>query len=211
MHQCFAYMPIYKQFSPQPGTEIAIWKIEEPESFFVGKTGFTSERKNELRRIEHVAGRFLLQYLDADFPIFKVEVSTLGKPYLPKELGPHFSISHSYPYIAACISQNRNVGVDVQVYREKIIRLQHKFLSEKEQQFCDNSIEKITIAWCAKEAVFKWYGDGEMDFIAHMPIEKFTFNENHFDLEMNLLKGEMPKPLRIKAFEDKEFAFAYVE
>jgi 4'-phosphopantetheinyl transferase EntD len=30
---------------------------------------------------------------------------------------------------------------------------------------------QLTLAWSIKEALFKWYGDGEMDFIEHLHID----------------------------------------
>lgn len=204
-------MPLYKQWKPSTSAEIAVWKVDEPESFFVNESGFSSTRKNEMRRIEHVAGRFLLKHLDEGFPIFKIETSHLGKPYLPKSENRHFSISHSFPYIAAAISTQKNIGVDVQVYRDKISNIQHKFLSAEEQLICDNHIKDITSFWCAKEAVFKWFGNGEVDFIKQMPIILFDKKAQPNQLKMNFLRDDTPQALTISEWQDVDFAMAWLE
>ncbi len=201
-------MPLYKQWHPVPDTEIAIWKVEEPEEFFINHSGFRSDRKHAMRRIEHVTGRFLLRHLDAGFPIHKIEISALRKPFLPPVENRHFSISHSFPYIAAAVSSTKNVGVDIQVFRDKIVRLQHKFLSEKEQLFCNNEPGKLTLAWSAKEAVFKWYGAGGLDFIRQIPITDINWQEQPVQVAMNLMKDVNPRPLSVEGFIDLDFSFA---
>lgn len=201
-------MALYKQWHPEPGTAIAIWKVEEPEDFFVRETGFHSNRKHAIRRIEHVTGRFLLRHLDPGFPIHKIEISPLRKPFLPPAENRHFSISHSFPYIAAAISRTKNIGVDIQIFRDKIIRLQHKFLSEKEQEHFHNDTGKLTLAWSVKEAVFKWYGVGELDFIGHMPIRQVNWEENPLHITMDFMKTAEPQPLCVEGSIDTDFSFA---
>lgn len=61
-------MPLFREWSSDKYSLAAIWKIEEPESFFTERTGITSDIKNEKRRMERLAGRFLLKYLKNDFP-----------------------------------------------------------------------------------------------------------------------------------------------
>jgi len=201
-------MPLYQQWHPETETAIAIWKTEESEEFFIRETGFHSDRKHPIRRLEHLTGRFLLRHLDPDFPIHKIEISPLRKPFLPPAENRHFSISHSFPYIAAAISRSKNIGVDIQIFREKIIRLQHKFLSEKEQEHFRNDTGKLTLAWSVKEAVFKWYGAGELDFIEHMPIRQVNWEQQPMQIEMDFRKTTPPQLLLAEGFIDREFAFA---
>jgi phosphopantetheinyl transferase len=203
-------MALYKHWHTEEDTTIAIWKVEEPEDFFVRETGFHSNRKHAIRRIEHVTGRFLLRYLDPEFPIHKIEISPLRKPYLPPDENRHFSISHSFPYIAAAISRTKNIGVDIQIFREKIFRLQHKFLSEKELRHFHNDIGKLTLAWSVKEAVFKWFGAGELDFIEHMPIQHVNWNENPLLIQMDFRKTSQPQLLRVEGYIDTDFSFAFL-
>lgn len=170
-------MAMYRQWQPAPDCTCAIWKIEETERFFSDYTGLHSTIKSEQRRLEFLAGRFLLKHLVPELNLFNISTSAVGKPFLMNDALPYFSISHSYPFVAVAISQVQHVGIDVQVYQSKIVRLQHKFLSEKEQQLCTNEVEKLTIAWCTKEAVFKKFALHAVDFIEHMPISELHFNK----------------------------------
>lgn len=167
--------------------KLAVWKIEEEESFFEERLGFISEKKHPKRRLEHLAGRYLLEHLSAGFPFHQIEISATGKPNLPNQ-DLFFSISHSYPYAAAIISKEKEVGIDIQLFVSKIERLQGKFLSEEEKSFCENKIERITIAWSAKEALFKYYGLGAVDFIKDIPIEAIEWANNEAKISMVMNK-----------------------
>ena len=80
-------MPILKEWEVCECGFAAIWKIEEPEFFFIEKLGLVTDQipaiSNEKRRIEHLAERFLLQHLNATFPLHQITKDEHGKPQLP--------------------------------------------------------------------------------------------------------------------------------
>lgn len=191
----------------EPHYAIIIWHIEETEAFFASVLGFASDRKHPKRRLEHLAGRFLLKELKADFPFEKMVLSPEGKPEL-NDQSLRFSISHSFPYAAAIISTTKSVGVDIQVYVEKIKNLQSKFLSEEEQTLFNNQISGITLAWTAKEALFKYYGLGAVDFKGDMPIRDVLWYEQHAKINMELNKTR--EACRLSGFTTDEFAVAWL-
>lgn len=163
-------MPLYK-IKEESQYRLAIWEISEPESFFIERTGLIAQSKWEHRRLEFQASRYLLKLLDPAFPFGNIKISEQGKPFLPGE-NAHFSITHSFPFVGVALA-TMPIGIDVQIYQEKISRLQQKFLSEEEQKYFNNDIRQITLAWAAKEAVFKWSGLSGIDFKRHMPIHDF--------------------------------------
>ena len=85
---------------------MGIWKIEEPESFFKGNVPQHRDVTHPHKRLQHLAGRFLLQYLFPDFPYGLIQIADTNKPYLPNEQY-HFSISHCGDYAAAIVSSKR--------------------------------------------------------------------------------------------------------
>lgn len=184
-----------------------IWHIEEEEAFFSSSLGFGSDRKHPKRRLEHLAGRFLLRQLRSDFPFDKMITGAQGKPEL-SDKSSYFSISHSFPYAAAIISPKRSVGIDIQMYVEKIGRLQDKFLSVTEQELTRNDIQKITLTWAAKEAVFKYYGLGSVDFKSDMPIQGISWNEHNAEISMLLNKTR--ELCRLNGFTAKDFAVSWL-
>src|SRR5690606_26841151 len=114
-------MPIY-QHSLHQDAEIAIWKIEEPESFFQESTGLVSLIRTEKRRIEYYAGRYVLAHMIPNLDLNTIRVDHIGKPYLP-DGSYHFSISHSFPYIAVAVHTAQPIGIDIQVFKPKILNL----------------------------------------------------------------------------------------
>lgn len=189
-------------------TRIAIWKITESEDFFSQALGFGSEQKHPKRRLEHLSGRFLLQLLVPGFPFERISIHPLGKPML-EDNSLWFSISHSFPYAAAIVSTKKSVGIDIQVYQEKILRLHSKFLSDAEQEITGNDMHRITLAWCAKEALFKYYGLGAVDFKGDMPIAAMDqVNEEQQRIRMSLQKTREECVLSGQLHPD--FALAYM-
>jgi len=161
-------MPIFFQHRVNEATRLGIWKIEETEHFFKGNVPQHRDVTHRHKRLQHLAGRFLLQFLFADFPYHLIQVADTRRPYLPNE-EYHFSISHCGDYAAAIVSRESRVGIDIEIPSERIIRIKDKFLNEHEKKkwLVDGSqpdITALTLLWSCKEAVFKWYGDGGVDF-----------------------------------------------
>ena len=161
-------MPIFFQHRVSETTRLGIWKIEESEDFFKGNVPQHRDVTHPHKRLQHLAGRFLLQFLFPDFPYQLIQIADTRKPYLPGEQY-HFSISHCGDYAAAIVSRESRVGIDIEMPIEKIIRIRDKFLSmdEKRKWAVEGShpdARTITLLWSCKESVFKWYGDGGVDF-----------------------------------------------
>ncbi len=162
-------MPIFFQQQINETTRLGIWKIEETEEFFKANVPQHRDVTHPHKRLQHLAGRFLLQYLFPSFPYELIQIADTRKPYLPNEEF-HFSISHCGDYAAAIVSSNKRVGIDIEIPVEKISVIKHKFLSPKEHESFNliepdkGSIPFATLLWSAKESVFKWYGDGGVDF-----------------------------------------------
>lgn len=164
-------MPIFFQQAINANTRLGIWKTEETEEYFSSTVPLQTEVSHPQKRVQHLAGRFLLRYLFPDFPFQLIRIADTRKPYLPDEQF-HFSISHCGDYAAAIVSRNQRVGIDIEIPVEKIEKIQNKFLSEEElNQFTVNR-ELLTILWSAKEAAFKWYGNGGVDFRKHIQLQQ---------------------------------------
>lgn len=178
-------MPLFYQQNINQFTRLAIWKIEESESFFSNTVPLQNSITHNHKRLQHLAGRFLLKYLYPSFPYHAIEIADTKKPFLPNE-DFHFSISHCGDYAAAIVSTKNRVGLDIELSTDKINRIASKFLNETE--FKNNAINlqeitvaqqnKLTLLWSAKEAIFKWWGNGKVDFSEMIKINSFVFSEN---------------------------------
>jgi phosphopantetheinyl transferase len=173
-------VPIFFQHQINESTRLGIWKIEETEEFFLSNVPLRQEVTHPLKRLQHLAGRFLLQFLCPGFPYELIRIADTRKPYLPDEQY-HFSISHCGDYAAAIVSSNQRVGVDIEIISEKTEKIKNKFLTQNEQLiFSLSSTDGVgvsTLLWSAKESVYKWFGDGGVDFRKHIQLEGIHEND----------------------------------
>lgn len=166
-------MPIFYQQQVDASTRLGVWKIEETEAFFRGNVPVHREVTHPRKRLQHLAGRFLLQFLCPNFPYSLIEIADTRKPFLPDEQY-HFSISHCGDYAAAIVSPDHRVGIDIEIPVDGILKIRDKFLSKKEQDHFVKNDDKefLTLLWSCKESVFKWYGSGEVDFKKHIQLNE---------------------------------------
>jgi len=178
-------MPLFYQHNINASTKLGIWHITESEDFFLEQVTLQQAISHPHKRLQHLAGRFLLRFLFPGFPHDLIEIASTHKPYLADEAF-HFSISHCGDYAAAIVSSTNRVGIDIEIPTPKVDRVRHKFLHvqemipfEKEQISLpsplppteNNYLRKLTLLWSAKEAVFKWYGAGEINFAEQIRVE----------------------------------------
>lgn len=203
-------MPLYREWSSDPYSLAAIWKIEEPETFFVERTGIDeSGIKNEKRRMERLAGRFLLKHLKEDFPLLNIRPDEHDKPRIDDNLY-YFSISHSWPYVAAVVSPYVECGIDIQCWHPNIERIQHKFLSAAELAIFRHDPQLVTLAWSAKEAVYKWQGRRGVDFIEHLPVTKMEEIDHDINIDIYCQLTKEKMHILTKGILEKDFSLAYV-
>ncbi len=200
-------MPLVYQQNINSHTKLGVWHIEEDEYFFIQQQirqgrDITHPRK----RLQHLAGRILLKELYPAFPYNLIRIADTRKPFIENE-SFHFSISHCGNYAAAIVSTAQRVGVDVELFTSKVLKVKHKFLSDGEQLLLEDfgdvnsdlHIRAITTAWSIKESLFKWFGTGEMDFIEHLQIEKLTMADQEGIAYCKILK-EAPVELEVHFF-----------
>lgn len=178
-------MPVFFQQNIDEHTKLGIWHILEDESFF-WQVPLQREITHPHKRLQHLAGRYLLHYLFVDFPIELIKIADTRKPFLENE-AYHFSISHCGNYVAAIVSKEERVGLDVELPSHKVERIKNKFLSKEELKLAaeqPNEISemnykpqtancKLTLFWCCKEAVYKWWSYGNVDFREKIRLQPF--------------------------------------
>lgn len=179
-------MPLFYTHNINDTARLAVWQIREDDDFFKKITIPRSEISHPHKRLQHLAGRYLLKILDDKFPVQEILLDG-RRPYLLHNTF-YFSISHCADYAAAIISKEEAVGVDVELATHKVVILKEKYLNEAEQQLiCNNYcnidlLYKLTACWSAKEAMFKWYAKGSVNFRRDMTIKSFSGNENNGEI-----------------------------
>lgn len=169
-------MPLFYHHNINHETKLGIWKIEEDDAFFLQKVPPQRNITHPHKRLQHLAGRYLLKNLFPDFPNELILIADTRKPFLLND-PYHFSISHCGDFAAAIVSKSNRVGVDVELVSPKIQQVSRKFLNDSEEAYLADwkdipkvHLEMLTMIWSAKEAIYKWYGNGEVDFKKHISI-----------------------------------------
>lgn len=197
-------MSLFFQQNINEQTSLGIWLIEEEESFFLESAQLHREITHPQKRRQHLAGRYILKMLYPEFPLQDIQIAETRKPFLPDDPF-HFSISHSGNYAAAIVSTKDRVGVDVEMYTPRVMRILHKFLKEEEIGLMNdhqaNPYVLETMLWSVKESVYKWHGVGEVDFREHMnikQIEKTDVDQYSIFIQMN----DIPLEAKATCFSD---------
>src|SRR5436190_24350821 len=126
-------MPMVYQQNINSCTRLGVWHITEAESFFIEQVPVQRNITHPHKRLQHLAGRFLLKELYPNFPYELIRIADTRKPFLENE-AYHFSISHCGPYAAVIVSSDFRVGTDVELTTAKVEKVKHKFLSPIEQE-----------------------------------------------------------------------------
>ena len=200
-------MPLYQNNFIENASQILVWKITESyeqlfESVQLKEKSLVRLRsmKSELHQRAFLSVRMLLK--TAGYSDFDLHYDETGMPHLkPNRYHPEpieVSISHSHEFSTIIISPQK-VGIDIEMQREKIIKIASKFChsefdflpknfkSEKEEY-----IKNLTLIWGTKEAIFKIVNVAGVSFKNHIQANPFK-NESQKTtalLEIDSIKQE---------------------
>jgi phosphopantetheinyl transferase len=163
-------------------TRLGVWRIDETKEALRAEVDLNSAEevqyesfKSEQRKKQWLSYRILLKIMLSPEPLF-LEYDAYGKPRL-RNSGLFLSISHSGDYSAVITSKTYPVGIDIERLKDRIHRIREKFLTVEEDQKIGeiSRLEKLHIAWGAKEALYKSYGKPEVDFQRDIFIDSFDY------------------------------------
>jgi len=166
-------MPFLKEFIINEKSKIKLWKVMIGE---LNTKELNNDDKNLLKlkksnilREQFLATRKILALENSDY---KITYDINGKPLLNSIY--NISISHSHEIAAIAISDNSNIGLDVQLKESKIFNLQNKFLnkSEKSNIGDDPTVDILTMVWTSKESIYKAIGLKGISFTENIKIDK---------------------------------------
>lgn len=157
--------------------KVGVWILREQEENFLSLSWMIDQQLPAGRRLEQLACRALLKELDPDFPFQSYSLDPHGKPYLTNGYC-HFNLSHTSDAVAAVISYDSSVGIDLERINDRVIRVQKKFLNAPELCFIESQdpahqTSFSTLFWSIKEALYKWWGRGGLDFSRDIQIDPF--------------------------------------
>ena len=184
-------MPLYKTINFSPTTQILVWKITESLSQLCNEVTLNATNtlrfnamKSELHQRAFLSVRKLLQ--EKGYTDFDLEYDEFGKPHLKD--GNHISISHSHEFSTIIISDLK-VGIDIELQREKIIKIADKFVGYEfeflNKQNQEEYIKRLTVIWGIKESVFKIYNEIGISFKNHIQAKSFEMKDQSGSASLN--------------------------
>ncbi|MBN7812492.1 4'-phosphopantetheinyl transferase superfamily protein [Algoriphagus sp. H41] len=161
---------------------LAVKIIEDAESHeldflsFREKLSFANishpEKKKEWATAR-IAIHDALEVLQVPYPgFFKDEH---GKSHAMNGQG-YVSLTHTPGFAGAIFHREQPVGIDIDLVREKILKIGFRFLDSSELDFLEKDPLHYTMAWSAKESIFKCQGRKGVSFRDNILLEPFARN-----------------------------------
>ena len=208
-------MPLFLRKDIKTNCKMAVWNITEREaelsemiSFSEQDRGVLKEVKHELRRLQWMATRELLKQLTGENDL-RISYDVFGKPFLA-DSEIKISISHSHNK-AALIINKEETGIDIELIKEKIVRIENKFMSQTEMKNvkAENKKEMLSIYWCAKESLYKLYGKKELHFKENIRIADFSYNKEGI-ISGKIVTKTLNESYRLHYLKLDDFMLTYV-
>lgn len=205
-------MPLYKSEEVLPGTRLLIWKITESEEELgaIDLKPACHGRIDRMKSSQHRRGFLSVRWLlkEAGYTDFDLHYDADGKPYL--EDGNYISITHSYGFSAIIVS-DRNVGIDMELRREKVITIADKFVDREfaylDPIHLDTYMQMLIVIWGVKEAVFKMISRDGLSFKQHMDVLPFEYASGNGSAKV--IFEEINKNYRFFFEEIEDFTLVY--
>lgn len=203
-------MPLYRDFSDDTAT-ILIWKYDETEDLDADQL-LEPENAEKVKdyhpkkMLEVLMVRKLLKRLKPHSKILYKE----REPFLsPKDA--EISITHSFPFAAIAVSKNK-IGIDLEKFNSKILRVIDKFTYENERGFIpsDNEVTFYTIIWSVKESMYKIHHSKHWSLKKHYEVKPFELKYLHH-IKCRVYDDQISDEFkaRVEFFDD--FCFTIVE
>lgn len=195
-------MPLLKLYNRNDAI-IGLWKMSGDESDYSSDEYLgtalreaTGLFKSNVRRQEYVCERALLREMTGEeVTIFHNED---GKPMLNGNY--NISISHTRGYVAIILSENKEVGIDIEYVSDRVRKISGHFMRPDEKA---HDVDSLLIHWCVKEATYKLFSSEHLDFQSI----KVEMGERVY--ATNMRNGKTVE-LNVEATPDYVLAFAVI-
>jgi 4'-phosphopantetheinyl transferase len=199
-------------------TSFALWKIDEQANELITQlqlkdheTTYLETLNNGKRNLHWLSTRVLLRTMLNTQNYIDCKVDEHGKPYLANF--PYFiSLSHSFDYAAVMVSKNKPVGIDIELIKDKIERIAHKFMNDEELAFIDplNRTEQLYACWCAKEAIYKLQGKKNVSFLHNIRLDSFDYHPEGRSINASLQLENSRKDFEVRYQKMDGYMIGYV-
>ena len=146
-----------------------LWQMANPDD---ADLAILDDINHDAKKKEYLAGKnAIIQMCELQgLPFLGIYKDEHGKPFL-KDNPYEISLTHTLEYIGVVFSKKYPVGIDIEKPRPQIMRILKRLFSEKEVEEVNDDVDKATIYWSAKEALYKLYGKRKVDFKENLFLE----------------------------------------
>lgn len=208
-------MPFIQFETLNESTQWGLWRVNESIEELSNNLVFSPFDEEEYKSISHptrqlewLAARKAMQELvtNSKYQYHGIQKEANGKSHLFNHQ-LHISISHTRDYAAVMLGSGKEVGIDIELLKTKITRISHKFVSNYEYHLHTEDTTKLTIAWCAKEAIYKYLGQDGVSFQQHIFLEDFSVREKGI-ITGFVRHPQIQESITLKYFSNPEFCLA---
>ncbi|MGV8962895.1 MAG: 4'-phosphopantetheinyl transferase superfamily protein [Candidatus Saccharimonadaceae bacterium] len=162
---------------------MGIWKITESREELLNMLSpqiqeeahiYLSNVKSKKRELEWLSIRVLIGLLTNEHKT--VKHTDQGQPFLSDQ-SYQISISHSIDYAVVLLHKNKKVGIDIENYSHRILKIEKRFMSPDEYVDPNNRTLHLILHWCAKETLYKLMNSTQIIFKNHLHIHPFHIEE----------------------------------
>ena len=199
-------MALYLRKKLDNKAEIAVWHVTETEEELIKLSSVPTDEMEEIslfrsesQRRQKLAVRALLNEVFEEKMYLNHHDN--GKPYL-ENCVTNISITHTENYVAIIISDDDELGIDIESLDRNFAVVEQKALSEDEIEDLndDKKNEQLAIYWCAKEAIFKRMSQNRVNYAEQIEVEKFNLKK----------EGELEATFIHKDEYEEEFELEYM-
>lgn len=207
-------MPLYKTINFDSSTQILVWKITESYEQLFDEVQLNEKnllRLNRMRSELHQRAFLSVRKLLKQAGYSDLHYDESGKPHLLDQ--KFVSISHSHNFSTLIISDQK-AGIDIEMQRDKIIRIADKFVNNKESLCLGASntqdyIKKLTVKWGAKEAIFKIRNEPGISFKDHIWVNSFEIQDNKTTAILEIENVKQQFAIHFEEFEGFTLVYAF--
>ena len=204
-------MPIIDDFFTPSSCQLAVWHIDETIDELERNTSLTREQRQQLsmrRTLQAKKGFLSVRSALQSIGVALSDLSFNAKG-APQLLNAFCSLAHCKQY-AVVVVGNTPLGVDVESYREKIVRVAPKFVHPNEQKFifAEKKVALLTRLWTAKEAIYKAMCHPGLALATQIEVAPFTLLDASGSAKVYLADQILSFSLQFSTFNQHELTLA---
>lgn len=171
-------MPLHTNKYLNDHSQLVVWEINESPDWFLAELKLDDDEvkkyngfRTDQRRVHWLAYRYVLKNIVGKGTEIRVRYDQHSKPFIDLP-DYHISVSHSGKFATVIISNKYQVGIDIEQVHPRLHKVAEKFMSYEEagHEMETLTTEHLCLHWCAKEALYKLFGERKLDFREHIRI-----------------------------------------